>query len=89
MLDATRGDLSSMPLGIRSDQNAIGSPNTFTPSPASWRYAAADKPYGPAPMTATWQSVDGPLSFRDTFGILFVRSRPGKGRSIGLGIARP
>jgi hypothetical protein len=45
-------DRSNMPFGIVR-QNAIGSPKTRTSTPARRRCAAAERPYGPAPITAT------------------------------------
>jgi hypothetical protein len=53
MLDDRRVDRSDIPRGICLSHDAIGSPNTTVSTPAWRRCAAADSPYGPAPITAT------------------------------------
>ncbi len=52
-LEARGEERSSIPPGMPSRQNAIASPNATVGTPASRRCATADRPYGPAPMTAT------------------------------------
>ena len=46
---------SRIPLGMPC-QNDIGTPNTCVATPTRLRWTAADKPWGPAPMTATSRS---------------------------------
>src|SRR5258708_5835681 len=50
-LDALHTDFSAMPAGMFT-QDSIGSPNTWVGAPRACRYAATERPYGPAPMTA-------------------------------------
>ena len=53
--DAPQFDRKHIPAGICFSQNAIGCPNTIVSTPAARRYAAAESPYGPAPITTTSQ----------------------------------
>src|SRR5262245_27595291 len=57
MCEASHGERSHMPAGMWFCQKSIARPNTATLTLANRRCAAADRPYGPAPMTATWQSL--------------------------------
>src|SRR5258708_39028923 len=50
-LDALHTDFSAMRAGMFS-HDSIGSPNTWVGAPRACRYAATERPYGPAPMTA-------------------------------------
>src|SRR5262245_24020492 len=46
-----------MPAGMWFCQKSIARPNKVTFTLANCKCAAAARPYGPAPMTATWQSL--------------------------------
>src|SRR5258708_15995194 len=50
-LDALHTDFSAIRAGMFS-HDSIGSPNTWVGAPRACRYAATERPYGPAPMTA-------------------------------------
>src|ERR1700758_1755275 len=51
--DASQGDRKHMPSGILRSQNDMVSPNTRTLTPLAFKCAAAESPYGPAPITTT------------------------------------
>src|SRR5262245_31147472 len=62
MLEASQAERRNMPPGIRSRQKTIGCPNVCVSTPAARRWAVAASPYGPAPTTATAESLtDGDL----------------------------
>src|SRR5229473_7072957 len=50
-LDALHTDFSAMRAGMFS-HDSIGSPKTCVGAPRACKYAATERPYGPAPMTA-------------------------------------
>src|SRR5260370_27035428 len=50
-LDALHTDFSAMRAGMFS-HDSIGSPKTLVGAPRACKYAATERPYGPAPMTA-------------------------------------
>src|SRR4030095_11266182 len=55
--EASRGERKSMPWGIWCAQKSIGSPKIRTAIPRAFRWAAADSPYGPAPIIVTSHAV--------------------------------
>src|SRR3989442_2699489 len=50
-LDALHTDFSAMRAGMLC-HDSIGSPKTWVGAPRACKYAATERPYGPAPMTA-------------------------------------
>src|SRR5713226_9155667 len=50
-LDALHTDFSAMRAGILC-HDSMGSPTTWVGTPRACRWAATERPYGPAPMTA-------------------------------------
>ena len=63
MCDPSQGERRSMSVGICCSQNDIGSPRSLTSKPfTDTRWAAAAKPYGPAPTIATSHFSIGSVS---------------------------
>lgn len=58
MWEAPQFDRRHIPLGMCLSQNDIGLPKTRVSMPDTRKYAAAESPYGPAPMTVTSQFID-------------------------------
>ena len=56
MCDASHDERRNIPAGIWFSQNSITLPKMQVSTPTARKCAAAARPYGPAPMIATWWS---------------------------------
>src|SRR5205823_14092269 len=54
MCDASHDERSNIPRGIWFCQNSITLPKMQVSTPSARKCAAAARPYGPAPIMATW-----------------------------------